>query len=282
MANVITFGTEKSKSAILTAARGLGIDVDEAQYIASLIPADRGLIRTLKQCYYGDKDNDFAPISLFVKEMNSRPELWQVAQKVEGLVCRMGIHAGGVIFVDEPFINSTSLMRAPDNTIITAYDLHDSEACSLIKFDLLSVEAEDKIHTCIDLLVKDGLISPEETFKQTYEKAVGIYNLERNDLNMWKMVWNHEILSLFQMEKQSGIQGIALTKPQSVEDLAHLNSVIRLMAQEKNAEQPLNKFARFKKNINLWYAEMRQYGLTDAEMELLKPLVSGSYGIAES
>ena len=32
MANVITFGTEKSKQAILTAARGLGIDVDEAQY----------------------------------------------------------------------------------------------------------------------------------------------------------------------------------------------------------------------------------------------------------
>ena len=31
VANVITFGSEKSKSAILTAARGLGIDIDEAQ-----------------------------------------------------------------------------------------------------------------------------------------------------------------------------------------------------------------------------------------------------------
>ena len=39
VANVATFRTEKSKSAILTAARGLGIDVDIAQYIASLIPA---------------------------------------------------------------------------------------------------------------------------------------------------------------------------------------------------------------------------------------------------
>ena len=42
VANVATFRTEKSKSAVLTAARGLNIDVDIAQYIASLIPADRG------------------------------------------------------------------------------------------------------------------------------------------------------------------------------------------------------------------------------------------------
>ena len=282
VANVITFGTEKSKSAILTAARGLGIDVDEAQYIASLVPSDRGLIRTLKQCYYGDKENGFEPIPLFIKEMDAQPELWQVAQKIEGLVCRCGIHAGGVIFVDEPFTNSTALMRAPDGTIITAFDLHDAEACSLIKYDALSVEAEDKLHTCLDLLVNAGLVTPEPTLKETYEKVLGIYNLERNDPKMWKMVWEHKILSLFQMEKQSGIQGIALTKPQSVEDLAHLNSVIRLMAQEKGAEQPLNKFARFKKNINLWYEEMRQNGLTEKEIEILKPYVGGSYGIAES
>ena len=282
VANVITFGTEKSKQAILTAARGLGIDVDEAQYISSLIPADRGLTRTLKQCYYGDPDNGFSPISSFVQEMKVRPELWDVAQKIEGLVCRIGIHAGGVIFVDEPFTNTTSLMRAPDDTIITAFDLHDCEDVSLIKYDALSVEAEDKIHACIDLLIKDGLIEPEDTLKETYEKVVGVYNLERDDKEMWKMVQEHKILSLFQMEKQSGIQGIELTKPESVEDLAHLNSVIRLMAQEKGAEQPLNKYARFKKNIQLWYNEMTAYGLTSAEQEILKPYVGGSYGIAES
>lgn len=282
VANVITFGTEKSKSAILTAARGLGIDVDEAQYISSLIPNDRGLIRTLSQCYYGDVDNGFAPITAFVQSMDNNPELWQVAQKIEGLVCRMGIHAGGVIFVDEPFTNTTGLMRAPDGTIITAFDLHDAEAVSLIKYDTLSVEAEDKIHVCIDLLLEDGVITPEKSLKETYEKVVGIYNLERENIDMWKMVWEHKILSLFQMEQQSGIQGIALTKPQSVEDLAHLNSVIRLMAQEKGGEQPLNKFARFKNDISLWYKEMTQYGLTKEEQKILEPYVLGSYGIAES
>ena len=130
VANVATWGTEKSKSAILTAAKGLGIDNDVAQYISSLIPADRGMLRSLKQCYYGDVENGLLPISSFVQEMKNYPELWKVAQKIEGLVCRTGEHAGGVIFVDEPFTNSTALMRAPNGDIMTQFDLHDCEDVS--------------------------------------------------------------------------------------------------------------------------------------------------------
>ena len=282
VANVVTFGTEKSKSAVQTAARGLGIDNDIALYISSLIPSDRGLARTLKQCYYGDEENDFKPIPLFVREMDNYPELWQVAQRIEGLICRVGEHAGGVIFVDEPFTNSTALMKVPNGDIVTQFDLHDCEAASLIKIDLLSVEGLDKIHTCIDLLCDNGYIDRENTLRETYEKVIGIYNLEREAPEMWQMVWDHKIQALFQMEKQSGIQGIALTHPENVDDLAVLNSVIRLMAQEKGAEQPLNKYARFKNDISLWYKEMRQYGLTSEEQTLLEPIVKQSYGICES
>lgn len=283
VANVATFGTEKSKSAIITAARGLGIDNDVAQYIASLIPSDRGATRTLSQCFYGDVENDFTPVQLFVDEMtNHYPQLWDVAQKIEGLICRMGIHAGGVIFVDEPFTKSTGLMKAPDGTIITQFELHDAEAVSLIKYDALSVEAMDKIQICLELLCRDGLIPRKETLRETYENAIGIYNLERNAKDMWQMVIDHKIQSLFQMEQQSGIQGIALTHPESVDDLATLNSVIRLMAQEKGGEQPLHKFARFKNNINEWYQEMERYGLDHDEQEILKKVIGQSYGICES
>ena len=283
VANVATFRTEKSKSAILTACRGLGIDVDIAQYIASLIPADRGQIRSLSQCMYGDEENDFKPIKQFVNEMtNNYPEVWQVASKIEGLINGSGLHAGGVVFVDEPFTNSTGLMRAPDGTICTALELHDIEEASLIKMDLLSVNALDKIHNCLDLLQEAGRIKKYPTLKETYEHTIGVYNLERNDKKMWDMVNRHEIFSLFQMEKQSGITGIELTHPESLADLAHLNSIIRLMAQEKGGEQPLNKFARFKQDINLWYKEMDHYGLTKAEQKILKPYLLESYGICES
>ena len=283
VSNVATFKTEKPKAAILTACRGLGIDVDIASYLASLVPADRGIPRSLSQCMYGDVENDWKPIKQFVYEMTENyPEVWKVASKIEGLICGVGIHAGGVIFVDEPFVNSAALMRAPDGTIITAFDLHACEDCSLIKYDLLSVEALDKIHNCIDLLCDYGYVKRKKTLKETYEDIIGIYSLERVAPEMWKMIWEHKVTSLFQMEKQSGIQGIALTHPQSVDELAILNSVIRLMAQEKGAEQPLNKFARFKNDISLWYKEMKDYGLTEEEMKVLEPVVKISYGICES
>ena len=131
VAGVATFRTEKSKSAILTAARGLGIDVDAAQYIASLIPSDRGQLRSLSQCMYGDEENNWAPIVQFRTEMTENyPELWNVAKNIEGLINGSGIHAGGIVFVDEPFTNSASLMRAPDGTLCTAFELHDAEALS--------------------------------------------------------------------------------------------------------------------------------------------------------
>ena len=280
VANVATFRTEKSKSAILTAARGLGIDVDIAQYIASLIPADRGQLRTLDQCMYGDEQNDWPPIKQFVFEMTENyPELWEVAHKIEGLVCGTGIHAGGVIFVDTPFTESTALMRAPDGTICTQFDLHDCEDVSLIKYDALSVEAMDKIHNCLDLLCDYGYIERKETLKETYESVIGVYNLERTDPKMWEMVWNHEIQALFQMEKQSGIQGIATLKPTSVDDLAILNSTIRLMAQERGGEMPTDKLARFKNDPHEWDKELEMWGLGRKEKEILEPVLGMSYGL---
>lgn len=283
VANVATYRTEKSKSAVLTAARGLGIDVDIATYIASLIPADRGQLRSLDECMNGDEEKSFAPIKQFQIEMTQNyPELWNVAHKIEGLICGSGIHAGGVIFVDEPFTESTALMRAPDGTLCTQFELHDNEAASLIKIDLLSVEAMDKIHNCIDLLCEYGYAERKSTLRETYNSIVGLYNIERTDPKMWDMVQKHEISSLFQMEKQSGINGIALAHPKSVDELAVLNSVIRLMAPEKGAEQPLDMWARYRKNINEWYAEMNAYGLSPEQIDWLKNNSAIIDGVCES
>lgn len=283
VSGVATFGTEKARSAIQTACRGLGIDVDIAQYLSSMIASDRGQQRTLHQTFYGDEENGFLPNKDFVREMTENyPNVWAVAQKIEGLVARLGSHAGGVIFKDEPFTESVSLMRTPKGEIITAYDLHDVESCGDIKYDVLSVEALDKIHNCIDLLCEYGHIERKNTLKETYESVIGIYNLERENPEMWRMVWNHEIQSLFQMEKESGIKGIAATNPVSVKELATLNSVIRLMAPEKGAEQPLDMWVRYRKNINDWRREMELFGLDEEQIKWLMEYPDITDGIAES
>ena len=269
VSNVATFKTEKSKSAIQTACRGLGIDNDEASYISNLIQAERGQVYTLKQTYYGDEENGIPPNQTFINEVSKYPGLWEVAQRIEGLICGQGIHAGGVVFTDEDFTESSALMRAPDGTIITQFELHDLEDVSMIKMDLLSVEAADKIHTCLDLLAEQGYIKQYPTLRETYENALGVYKINRDDEKMWDMVQNHEIVSLFQMEQQSGVRGISLTHPRSVDELAVLNSVIRLMATEKGAESPLDKYARFRERPQDWDKEMIQMGLTEEERKIM-------------
>ena len=135
------------------------------------------------------------------------------------------------------------------------------------------------MRACIDLLTKHNYIDSSLSLRERYETAVGVYNIERNDSSMWNMIYNHEIQSLFQMEQQSGIKGIAAVHPSCDNDLAALNSVIRLMAPEKGAEQPIEKFARFKANPSLWYEEMNRYGISKHGQEVLESIIGVSYGL---
>lgn len=88
VSKVLTYSTEGSRSAILTVARGLGIDNDVASYIASLILADRGATRSLRTMYYGDEDNK--PVTEFVNIIDKYPKLWEGALKIEGIVSGVG------------------------------------------------------------------------------------------------------------------------------------------------------------------------------------------------
>jgi len=277
---VLTYSTEKSRSAILTAGRGIGLDNDLTSYIASLVIFDRGNPRSLKTMYYGDEDNK--PVQEFVNEMNDHPDLWETAQKLEGLCSGIGSHAGGVIICDKPLTDTCALMRTKSGDIISQYDLHECEKLSLIKIDLLATDAMSKIQECLELLVDKNKIEWQGSLRDTYEKYIGVYNLERYAEDMWKLLWEHKVISAFQFERESGKQALALIKPYSVDDLAVLNSVIRLMAQEKGAETPLNKFARFHEDINEWYQEMEDYGLTEEEQKVLEPVLKTSFGICES
>jgi DNA polymerase-3 subunit alpha len=276
----MTLQTEKSRSAILTAGRSLGIDNDVTAYIASLVVFDRGQPRTLHTMYYGNED--YPPVYEFKREMDEHLQLWETAQKIEGLISGVGSHAGGVIICDKPLTESTALMRTNSGDIITQFDLHGDEDVSLIKIDLLATDVGDLTHVTLDLLLKDNVIQWQGSLKATYEKYVGIYNIDRDAPEMWDMISNHKVINLFQMEKDSGKRALALVKPKSVDDLATINSVIRLMPQTKGAETPLEKYARFHDNIQLWYDEMTEYGLTEEEQNILKEIVGISCGICEA
>ena len=97
--------------------------------------------------------------------------------------------------------------------------------------------------------------------------------------------YNHNDLTLTAISHQGTTtrifkaNGIATLKPTSVDDLAILNSTIRLMAQEKGGEMPTDKLARFKANPDEWEKEMEQYGLGEEERKILEPVLGMSYGL---
>ena len=138
------------------------------------------------------------------------------------------------------------------------------------------------MRTCLDLLVQYGYVEKKPTLRETYEAAIGVYKLDRTNPKMWEMLANNEILSVFQFDTPQGIQGISLAKPTSVEEMAALNSIMRLMASEKGAEQPLEKYARFKHSPKLWDYEMERSNLNEEQRKLLHSYLDYEYGICAS
>ncbi len=54
------------------------------------------------------------------------------------------------------------------------------------------------------------------------------------------------------------------------------------MTAEKGQETPMEKYVRFKNNIELWYKEMDRAGLTKEEQKTLEPYFLSSYGVPPS
>ena len=276
--NVCTIGTIKTKSAIRTAGKSLEMDDAVINYIVSLVPNERGNDWTLEQCMYGDDEHQ--RIGQFCSQMNLYPQLWNVANRISGLVSNLSVHASGVLILNGSIAEHNSIMKTSRKVLVTAWDLHDSEQMGALKYDFLTVQAIDKIRTCMNLLLEDQRIEWQGDLRSTYNKYLLPANLDYKNQEMWKMVGDEKIIELFQYDTAQGSKAARLIKPQSLKDLAAGNSVLRLMSDE--GEQPLDTFAKYKANLSLWYQEMLKYRLNDDEQTLLEKYLLPVYGVAPS
>lgn len=246
-----------------------------------MIPNERGFDWSLFECYYGDEDKDRKPIKAFKQEMDKNPRLWELAQSIEGLVTRLGVHASGVICVNGDFIEHGSYMRTNKGQLVTAFDLHDQEECGVLKYDMLTVSALDRIHQTMNYMLEDGLMEWQGSLRATYNKYLDPNELKVDDLEMWDMAARGNIRSLFQFDTSIGSQSIKAIHPTNLAQLAISNSVMRLMA-EGGEEQPLDKYVRFKNAPSLWYDDMRNCGLTSEEINIVEKYLKKKDGIADS
>ena len=286
---IATFGTEGTRSTILTACRGYraegfpdGIDVDTAQYLSSLIPSERGFLWSLSDVINGNPEKDRKPITLFINEVNQYPGLLDIMIGIEGLVNKRSSHASGVILFDEDPYEFGSFMRTPKGEIITAYDLHMCEAAGMTKYDFLVTEVQDKLTEAIRLLQDYGEVESDLTLREIYDKYFHPNVLPIEDQNIWKALQENSVLNIFQFDSEVGSQAAKKIKPKSMLEMADANGLMRLMTAEKGQESPMDKYIRYKNNINLWYQEMDNYGLTKQEQEYLKPYFESSYGVPPS
>lgn len=278
---VCTFGTLGTRSAILTAARGLGIDVDIAQYLATMIPQERGFLWPLKDCLEGNPEKDRKPITQLINEFEKYPGYLEVVKGIEGLVCQMGIHACGNVIFNVPVYTYNAMMKAPNGTEITQFDLGDTEYMGGLKMDCLSVEALDKIHTTLDLLLADGLIEWQGDLKSTYDKYLHPDILDRTNKKMWKMIWDNKIVDIFQMDSTVGKQSLSLVKPENIPQMAAVNALMRLIP-EKGAKTPTEEYVIYKKHPELIKKEIYDLNATDEEKDILYNFMKDYNGVLES
>lgn len=244
-----------------------------------MIPNERGFDLTLKQCYYGDDEHK--PIGTFVEEMDRNPDLKRLTFAIEGLITRLGAHASGILITDLDPSNYNSLMKTSKGILVSAYNLEDSEKMGGLKYDMLTVQALDKIHATMNYLLEDRVIEWQGNLRATYDKYLLPANIEYNDIKMWEMLWSGEIIDVFQFDTMVGSQAVKLIKPRSVAELAIANSIMRLMAQE-GMELPLDVFVKYKNDLGKWYQEMQLYGLSRNEINILEPILKPLYGVADS
>lgn len=275
---VCTYGTETTKSAIKTACRGYrsekfidGIDVDIAEYMSSLVPQERGFLWSLSDVVDGNAEKNRKPVQNFLSEVKKYPGLLDIMVNIEGLVCRRGIHASGVVFYDDDPFETACFMKAKNGAMTTQYSLHDAEYCSDTKYDFLVTEVQDVICQCLSLLQKNGEIESNLSLKEVYNKYLHPDKLPIEDPHMWEVAASGEVLKFFQFDTQVGGQTIKMVKPTNPIEMANCNSAMRLMATEKGGETPTERIVRMKQDIQQWYYEMEDWGLTQEEQKVLEP-----------
>lgn len=278
--NCSTFKTEGSKSAILTAGRGLGIEADITSYLANLIPITRGFTWTLNDCVYGNEEEERKPVQEFINECRNHPGLLDTAMSIEGLVSGRSIHASAVYLFNEDYLEHNAMMKAPNGVHITQFNMKDSDYCSGLKMDFLTIQSLDRIRFCMEMLIENGYMEWQGSLRDTYNKYLHPDVLDYETQEMWDMMSNNEVFDLFQFNTQVGLQAAQQMKPHSLVEMAAANSIMRLMVSEKGAEQPIDTYIRYKNNIEEWYSCMRdEYHLTEEEIKIVEPYLLPSYGV---
>lgn len=272
---VVTWGRLSARTALERACRGLGISNDVAGYLRSLVPVKRGSVYSLNDCLNGNEAKGREKVSGFANELNKYPGLLETALAFEGLIISSGVHAGALNVLKSDFTDTGALMVSSNGAIINQYDLHHGEYGGQLKFDLLSIDALECIRSCLDTLVQNGKMEWKGNLRDTYNYYLSYDVLEKDNKEMWDLL--PTMTNAFQYDTRAGKEALRKIGAQNLTELTLANGLMRLAVPD--GEQPMDKYVRYRKDINEWYADMTEYGIDDSEQEIFKRLLSKYNGV---
>ena len=212
VAQIGTFGTMMARGAVRDVARATGKPYDLGDRIAKLIPmGSQGFPMTiahameiepeLKKSY--DTDGEVRDII-------------DIAQKLEGCVRHVSVHAAGVVISPTPLVDFVPTQFDPKGgKVITQYDMYSIEDAGLLKFDFLGIRNLAILGDAVRLV------------KQFLDIDINIEKIPFNDKKTFVMLARGETIGLFQLNGAGMTKHLMEMRPNTIHDINAMVALYR-------------------------------------------------------
>ncbi|MCV7268562.1 DNA polymerase III subunit alpha [Mycolicibacterium doricum] len=243
VAQVITFGTIKTKAALKDSARvhygqpGFAI----ADRITKALPPPimakdipvSGITDPTHERY-----KEAAEVRALIDTDPDVRTIYETARGLEGLVRNAGVHACAVIMSSEPLIDAIPLWRRPqDGAVITGWDYPSCEAIGLLKMDFLGLRNLTIIGDCI------------ENIKVNRGIDLDLESLALDDRKAYELLGRGDTLGVFQLDGGPMRDLLRRMQPTEFNDIVAVLALYRPgpmgmnahndYADRKNGRQPI-------------------------------------------
>ncbi len=247
VAQIITFGTMKSRLVVRDVGRAMGIDLKTIDQLAKKIP--KVIDITLAEAFKQEPD--------IPKMLEAEPvlkDLWETATRLEGLCRHAGTHASGVVISDLPLVEHVPLYVA-DESVMTQYDMNALTKLGILKIDVLGLETLTVLDRAVKLVAK------------TKGVTIVIDKIPLDDTKTFEMLGRGSVKGVFQMETSRGMRELVQQmKPDRIDEII---ATIALFRPGPLGSGMVESYVR------------RKHGQEKIEYDhaLLEPILKETYGV---
>ena len=224
VSQIATFGTMAAKAALRDVGRVLGMGYGHVDSIAKLVPAPPGKVVTLRRPP-NDTDTSVIYARREAPEIEQREkaeeevaELLALAERVEGIVRNVGMHAGGVLIAPGKITDFCPLYMQPGSTsAVSQFDKDDVEAIGLVKFDFLGLATLTILE-----LAKEFIRA-----RRPGQEQFAFETLPLNDKASYRLMSEGKTVAVFQLESAGMQRMLRDAKPSVFEDVIALVALYR-------------------------------------------------------